>query len=470
MALKALMLNHKRSRLQAQRDAIPDRTQEFATRQANIEAAISEAQTEEEEAVVAAEVEAFDQERSAYESEIARLDGEIADLTRQIQEIEDAAPPAPPAADPSDPNHPNTAPPVERKDDNTMPNTRGRFFGLTRSQFEELVKRDENVNVLSRIRDALREQRSVSGGEFLISESFLGLIRDNVPLYSKLYKHVFVRRLKGTSRVTVTGTIPDAVWTEMCANLNELTLAFSSVELDGYKVGGFVAVCNAMLEDSDVDLAVEVLTAITKSIAKGLDKSIAYGTGTKMPMGIIPRLLQSAAPANYKNSIPWKDLRSTNVFTLNGATGISLFQKLLTAAGEINDDYGNGEIFWAMNRRTKMKLLAQSLGFDANGTIVAGMDNTMPVVGGEVETLSFFPDDVILGGGEELYSLLERAGIRLRAYDQTRAIQDQTLFIGTARYDGIPVIAEGFVVISLSDTAPTSDAVTFALDKANTAT
>ncbi len=461
MALKALMLNHKRNRLQTERNAIPDRSAEFATRQAQLEKAIGEATTEEEEAVVTAEVEAFEQERDAHNAEIARLDGEIADLTRQIQEAEAAEPPAPPASAPTDPNHPTTAPPEERKDDNIMPNTRGRYFGMTRSQFADLVKQDDNAKLISQIRESIRNQRSISGGELTISESFLGLIRENVPLYSKLYKHTYARHLKGTGRMNVMGSIPEGVWTEMCASLNELTLTFSNVELDGYKVGGFVAVCNALLEDSDINMAREILDSIIKSIALGLDKAIAYGTGTKMPMGIFTRLAQTAKPDNYKNSIPWKDLSKTHLVALKGLTGMELFKKLLSASGEINTDYGTGEIFWAMNRKTKMKLMAESLGVNASGAIVAGMNDTMPVVGGDIETLSFFPNDVLLVGGDGLYALLERAGVSLRTFDQTRAIQDQTLFIGTGRYDGIPVIAEGFMGISLGDTAPTATAVTF---------
>lgn len=351
-----------------------------------------------------------------------------------------------------------------------MPNTRGRYFGLTRAAFGELVRQDDNAKMISQIREAMRSQRSITGGELLISESFLGLIRENVPMYSKLYKHTFARSLKGTGRMNVMGSIPEGVWTEMCANLNELVLSFSSVELDGYKVGGFVAVCNALLEDSDINLAREVLDAIIKSIAIGLDKAIVYGTGTKMPMGIFTRLAQASKPDNYKNSVPWKDLRTDNLVALNGLTGLDLFQKLLEVSGTVNTDYGTGDIFWAMNRKTKMKLMAQSLGVNANGTIVAGMNDAMPVAGGVIETLSFFPDDVILCGGDGLYALLERSGVTLRTFDQTRAIQDQTLFIGTARYDGIPVIADGFVGISLGEAKPSATAVTFAQDKANSGT
>lgn len=351
-----------------------------------------------------------------------------------------------------------------------MPNTRGRILGLTRSEFSALVKREESKPFLERVRELIREKRSISGAELLIPDHFMGLIRENIPLYSKLYKYTFARQLKGTGRQTVMGTIPEGVWTEMCANLNELALGFSGVELDGYKVGGFVAVCNAVLEDSDINLAQEVLTAITKGIARALDKAIVYGTGTKMPMGIVTRLTQTAAPESSKNSLPWKDLRTTNVLALGNKTGLELFSELLIASGAINTDYGEDETFWVMNRKTKMHLMAQALGVNANGAIVAGMNNTMPVEGGNIEILSFMPDDVLVGGGAGLYSLLERAGISLKTFDQTRAIQDQTLFIGTARYDGIPVIADGFVAISLNETKPVANAVTFTLDKANSGT
>ena len=311
---------------------------------------------------------------------------------------------------------------------------------------------------------------AISGGELLIPDNFMGLIRENVPLYSKLYKHVFVRRLKGKGRQLIPGTIPEAVWTEMCGELNEMSLSFSGVQLDGYKVGGFVAVCNAMLEDSDIDLAQEVLTSITKSIAQALDKAILYGTGKMMPLGIVPRLAQTAKPDGYVHKLAWKDVHETNMISLASKTGKALFQALVEASGKINTDYGDGEIFWAMKRSTKMKLISQSMDVNSSGTIVAGMNNTMPVVGGEIETLSFIPDDVIIGGGEGLYSLLERAGMSLASFNQTLAIKDQTLFIGTARYDGLPVIADGFVAISLNATLPSPTAVTFAADKANSGT
>ena len=67
-----------------------------------------------------------------------------------------------------------------------------------------------------------------------------------------------------------------------------------------------------------------------------------------------------------------------------------------------------------------------------------------------------------------MYLLAERAGTQLTQSEHARFIEDQTVFKGTARYDGKPVIPEAFGVMSLTTTAPATTA-TFAPDTANTA-
>ena len=67
----------------------------------------------------------------------------------------------------------------------------------------------------------------------------------------------------------------------------------------------------------------------------------------------------------------------------------------------------------------------------------------------------------------ELYLLAERAGAQFATSDQVRFIEDQTVFKGTARYDGLPVIADGFVAIGIAGTTPSASGITFATDTAN---
>lgn len=342
-----------------------------------------------------------------------------------------------------------------------------------RDRLAEMVQREDVKAYLSEVRAAIKEKRAITNVGLLIPEVFLGMLRENIEEYSKLYKHVNVRRISGTGRVVVMGAVPEAIWTDCCANLNELSLAFNDVEVDCYKTSGFFAVCNANLEDSDIDLASELLVALGQAIGLSLDKAILYGRNSnatqKMPQGVVSRLAQTAAPAGYPATArTWVDLHTTNIIALDaGLTGAALFAGIVTAAGAAKNKYSKSAKTWVMNETTRTKLLAAAVTINAAGAIVAGVGNTMPVVGGDIEVLDFVPDNVIIGGYFDLYLLAERAGSQFASSEHVRFLQDQTVFKGTARYDGVPVIAEGFVAIGLEETTPTA-AMTFPVDTANT--
>lgn len=205
------------------------------------------------------------------------------------------------------------------------------------------------------------------------------------------------------------------------------------------------------------------------AIGLAVDKAILYGTGVKMPMGIVTRLAQSADPESSKITRPWVNLSSTNILsiTANNSTGTKLFQSVLKAFGAAKGKYSRGAKFWAMNESTYNTLLAEAMSINASGAVVSGMNTTMPVVGGAVEFLDFIPDGNIIAGYGDLYLLAERAGTAIGQSEHARFVEDQTVFKGTARYDGMPVIAEGFVVMGINGVTPATS-LTFAEDKANT--
>ena len=158
----------------------------------------------------------------------------------------------------------------------------------------------------------------------------LPLIRQTVEENSKLISKVNLQSVSGNISVkNIMVDIPEGIWTEMCGSLNEMDLKFNNIEMDGYAVAGFFAVCNAVLEDSDEDLATEIINAIGKAIGKALDKAIVFGHGVKMPLGIVTRLAQEIFPNDYSSTArEWKDLHTTNI--LKGSanlTGKELFKR-----------------------------------------------------------------------------------------------------------------------------------------------
>ena len=138
----------------------------------------------------------------------------------------------------------------------------------------------------------------------------------------------------------------------------------------------------------------------------------------------------------------------------------------MLATGAAKGKYSRGEKVFVMNEATYTALIAEAMVIDANGAIISGVNGTMPVVGGIIEVLDFVPNNVIIGGYFDLYLLAERAGQKFATSEHVRFLQDQTVFKGTARYDGQPAIAEGFVAIGINGTTPTA-AMTFAADTAN---
>lgn len=464
MALKALLIKKQLDNKRKALDALRAKSAEFDTREAELTASIDEVETEEQRSAVEELVTAFETEKADHEKALSDLEREIGDLENDLAAEE--------AAQNTDPERKADPAKEERKDDKIM-STRERVSGMAfRDRVASIVTRDEVKSYLSEVRSAIKERRAITNVGLTIPEVMLGLLRENVINYSKLYRHVTVRNISGTARMLIMGAVPEAIWTECCANLNELSLGFNDLELDCFKVGGYFAVCNANLEDSDIALATELLSALGQAIGIALDKAILYGRNTdaaqKMPLGIVTRLAQTSQPISYPYTArPWVDLHTSNIKTIN-ATGLNLFQGIQTDFAAAKGKYSRGEIVHVMNEATYSYLKTQAMSLNAAGAIVSGFEGTMPVIGGIVEVLSFIPDNIIISGYFDLYILAERAGQQFASSEHVRFLQDQTVFKGTARYDGAPAIAEGFVVIGVQNTTPdATTGVTFAADAAN---
>lgn len=471
--LKVLILRKKIDAANKKLESLRLKEAELEKRAAEIETAINEAAemsgTEEEiseaQRTVEEEANAFDEEKKALDKEKADLEAEIAGMEKELEEAEaeqDTEPAPVPNKDPE-----------ERGEKIEMANRMKFFRNMSIQDRNALFERDDVKAYVAELRAVIKEKREVKNAGLLIPEVFIGLLKENVFEYSKLYKHINVVSISGNGREVIQGKIGEAIWTECCANLNELEINFNDAEVDCFKVGGFVKVCNAVLEDSDINLADAILDAIGQAIGLALDKAILYGRNTnasqKMPLGVLSRLAQTSEPANYPATArPWEDLHTSNIISISaGVTGAALIQQITLASGAMKSDYSRGEIVWVMNRTTYTKIMAQTVATDANGRIVSGVSDRMPVTGGIIEVLNFIPDNTIIGGFFDLYLLAERDGSKFAQSEHAFFINDATVFKGTARYDGQPVIAEGFIAIGLESTTPDATAVAFSPDVAN---
>ena len=467
MALKALMLKRKIELAQKALADLRAKDAEFEKREAELEASISEVQTDEERAAVDEAVTAFETEKTEHDAAAGKLEEEIRGLETELSEIEAKQEVPAPAEAPA----PETN--TEERKVNTMLETRTRFSDMNMEQRTAFCKREDVAAWLSAVRAMKGQQRAISNVDLTIPEVVLPLLHSEAARNSQLMGLVNMTSLTGTSRQVIMGAIPEAVWTEMCANINELDLGFNEIEMDGYKVAGYIKICNAILDDNDVNLASEIISALGAAIGKALDKAILFGTGVKMPLGIATRLAQTSQPADWGAKAPtWQDLHTTNILTLNinGTSGTAFFESLILAAIAAKPhDAANGGLFWVMNRKTHLTIMAKALAFNAAAALTAGVNNEMPVIGGRIVELETneLQDYEIIGGFGDAYRLVQRQGATFATSDQRFFLEDQTAFRGVARYDGKPVFGDSFVIINFANTDPTTSA-DFPIDYANT--
>ena len=476
MALKAIMLRSKIDKKRSELNALLEKDADFEAREAELEQAIEEAQTEEEQQAVSEQVEAFETEKTEHEESKARLNEEIMGLEDELSATE--------AEPPIDRTASSVKKPIrkERKgvemitrDIRKLPMNVRAFDSLPMETRESIVEREDVKAFLSKIRSMKGSTRAITGGDLEIPVVFLELISENMYRYSKLLNRVRVRSVPGQARQTIAGTVPEAIWTEMCGAINELSFVFNQVTLDGYKVAGYVPVCNSLLEDtvSNLDLASWIVEMISESIGLAEDKAILYGKGASshMPLGIVTRLAQNEQPSGYPANAPaWVDLHESNILSIDGdsMTGAQFWSALTLAAGNTFTRYSRGNQFWAMNSRTYAKLKSKLITFTASGDIVANLYGNLPIITGDVDVLEFIPDGDIIGGYGDLYVWADRADIRIDQSEHVQFIQDNTVFRGKARADGMPIIPGAFVAININNTSVTT-AMDFAADTANDA-
>ena len=461
------MLNKQLEGKRKELEELRAKDADFETREAELTAAIDEANTDEEKAAVEEMVEAFDADKAAHEEAKTTLEGEIRDMEGELDEI--------------------VKEPVQRKTETrkevrkmpldinirSLPMTRRAFDALPVEQRNSIVAQEDTKAFLSQLRSMRGQSRAITGAELTIPVVFLELISENMFRYSKLLNRVRVRYVNGQARQTIAGTVPEAVWTEMCGAINELNFVFNQITLDGYKVAGYVPVCNSLLDDNDINLSSWIVEMLSESIGLAMDKAILYGKGgaSKMPLGIVTRLAQTAQPSDYPANAPaWVDLHTSNVVQIGGegVTGAEFWAELMAATGNTYTRYSRGEMFWAMNSKTYATLRSKVITFTATGDIAANVFGVLPIITGNVDILEFMPDGDIVGGYGDLYLLAVRSGMMIESSYEVQFLQDNTVFRAKQRADGQPIIPGAFVAININDSAVTTT-MDFAADNANDA-
>ena len=409
MKLRQLMTIKRVEQRNQELADIQSQIEELKNKERELEEALTDAGTDEELTTIEQKYEEIKAEEEKLNEQMTVLQEAIKELELELEGMSDKEPVA------EETNSDNKS---EKRGDTKMEN---------RTEAINYLQREEVRDFYGKVREAVLNKRALTGTDLVIPQTVLDRIQPLIGDYSNLYKEVDVIQLNGTARAIVDGARPEAIWMEMCDPVEELAGAFEAVELDGFKVGGFIPVCNAILEDSMIDLASYVERTIAEAIAKAIDKAIMNGTGTKQPEGIVPAIVSG-----------------------NKATGETLGEILTSLALVDTGEDEVGEIIAVMKRATYYgKILPQTVVNTSDGKQVVQGVNSPNIAGLRVVFSNYAPANKIIIGDFKQYVLGERKGITLASSTDVRFIEDQTVFKGTARYDGKPVKATAFAEVEL---------------------
>ena len=430
--LKQLKLQAELKQRQLELTGLQTRQAEFKTRQADLATALTEAETAEDTTLVEGKIAELDKEvteagidekASTVETEIERINGELADIDKRSQV------PAP---------------------QKTQLKTQKRENGLmNKFQVRELMKTGEYYEraEVKEFYDKFKNLRSIGGEGLTIPDVVINRIMDILGDFSTLYPLVNKIKVKGTARILIDTDTTAATWIEQTGALATGDVGtIANVDFDGFKIGKVTFVDNCILQDSIINLDDYVTRKLARAIALGLDLAILKGTGSanKQPDGIIPRL------------------GATHITEADISKLVNVIKKLAlidTGADSI------GEIICAMKRSTYYNRFVEfSINVDASGNVVGKLPNlTNPdVCGLKVVFNNNMDEDTVLFGDYDKYTLVERESIVIDKSEHVKFSEDQMAFRGKGRFDGKPTNVDAFVAVNLDLGALQTLAVTSA--------
>ena len=291
---------------------------------------------------------------------------------------------------------------------------------LTRESLTHPEVREFYQNIISAIQNRNSAVGSLTNTSYLIPEIVMARIEERMGDYATVSREVETVNVGGTSRVILDGADPEAIWVEMSDAIQQVTSSFSQIELDGFKLAGYMAIPNDIIDDAMINLAEYVEKKLAKAIAKSRDKAILKGTGSanKQPVGIIPSLADANKPASI-------------AFNLG---------EILPKVGLVDDgEESYGEIIAVMKRSTFYSQFVKKLiTTDSAGRYVVP-SLAAPNIGVRVVMSQYMDDNTVLFGDFKRYMMAQRSGVKLDMSTDVKFIEDQTVFKGLQRMDGKPI-------------------------------
>lgn len=432
MKLKILMLRKKLEERKARLKEVDEELEDVKKREDELEEAINdldENSTDEEHSTVSESIDELEKEKEEKVKKKKDLEDEIADIEKNMAEMEEDT-----VVDDEEEEVRKAEKKIIQRRDVGMDLSKMN----TRERVGKILEREENVKFFNDLgnlyfkREAALAGMTTETAGLMVPDDVYYEINQRIGDYGSLYNVVRKLQLVGKARIIMNAGTPKMYWTEKCEPLKETTLGeLQAVELDNFKLGGYLFLCQSFIEDVNdnrhhsITIADYIMNEFAKAIAEALDRAIYEGKGAseKEPEGI--------------KTVVKTTKKVTSILELLGVIGS-------IDVGFYEHNAPQGTITVAGNRSTLYQwIYPETWGKDSNGKLVYGMGNTLPD-GTRIITSNVIPDGEIVVGDFNQYILGVRKDMVFDTNDRLQWIEENIGYKIRGRYDGKVVNPKAF--------------------------
>ncbi|MGE6615106.1 phage major capsid protein [Bacillus mycoides] len=293
---------------------------------------------------------------------------------------------------------------------------------------------NEETTFFNKVIDA----KGFDGVEELVPATLIERVFEDLTYKHELLNEISFVNVNGLTTWTVKkGELQTAFWGKLSAAHKEmLDEGFEQIPVNQLKLSAYLLVSKAMLDLGPSWLDRYVRTVLVESIAIALEAAIVAGTGKDQPIGMIKDL------DNVKNG-EHADKKKVELSDFTPKTLGKEVMKPLCKKGKRNPQ----NVLLIVNPLDYWEHIFPATTFlNAQGVYVY---NVLPIPGKVIQSAAVPVGSMVAGIASDYFMGLGGAQ-KIESYDQTRAIEDEQLYIARMYANGRAKENESFIVYDIS--------------------
>lgn len=292
--------------------------------------------------------------------------------------------------------------------------------------------------------DAVIKGGGFDGTEELVPATIFERVFEDLTQDHGLLAKIQMVNVTGISEFIVSRGVNPAWWGKLTAAVKEvLDNGFNVVNLNQFKLSGYIPVAKSMLDLGPVWLDRYVRTVLVEALRIALEQAVVDGDGNEQPIGMLRDIKNvSEGKHSEKTAVPLKDFTPASLGNL-----MSTFSKV-TYDGVDGTFYRNvkpEDVIFVCNPADYWGVVYPAI----TTQIMDGSYRTGLPLPFSIETSVAVPEGKAVCGVARDYFMGIGSTLQIGTSDEAKFIEDQRVYLAKQYANGAPKSNDSFVVLTL---------------------